>query len=142
MPQYFGIGGSLQCKKWTYALDYAFQQYSSLTSVDSRIEFRDVSECRIGACYFPNGYSSDGFWKQVAYKAGINVSSSYMTINGNTGLSLRFNAGLSLPVFRGRIDTSIFYDRMQLKKGTLNRDVIGATISFTLGEIFYHSKLK
>ena len=65
-----------------------------------------------------------------------------MTINGNTGFSLRFNAGLSLPVFRGRIDTSIFYDRMQLEKGTLNRDVIGATVSFTLGEIFYHSKLK
>ena len=142
LPQYFGIGGCLQYKKWTYALDYAFQQYSSLTSTDSRIEFRDVNECRIGVCYFPNGYSSDSFWKQVAYKTGINISSSYMTINGNTGFSLRFNAGLSLPVFRGRIDTSIFYDRMQLKKGTLNRDVIGATVSFTLGEIFYHSKLK
>lgn len=142
LPQYFGIGGCLQYKKWTYALDYAFQQYSSLTSTDSRIGFRDVNECRIGVCYFPNGYSSDSFWKQVAYKTGINISSSYMTINGNTGFSLRFNAGLSLPVFRGRIDTSIFYDRMQLKKGTLNRDVIGATISFTLGEIFYHSKLK
>ena len=54
LPQYFGIGGSLQYKKWTYALDYTFQQYTSLTSVDSRIEFQDVNECRVGICYFPN----------------------------------------------------------------------------------------
>ncbi len=142
LPQYFGIGGSLQYKKWTYALDYTFQQYTSLTSVDSRIEFQDVNECRVGICYFPNGYSSDGFWKQVSYKAGIDLSNSYMRINGSSGVSLRFNAGLGLPVFRGRINIGIFYDRLRLKKEILNRDVIGATLSLTLGEIFYRGKLK
>ena len=115
LPQYFGIGGSLQYKKWTYAF---------------------------GICYFPNGYSSDGFWKQVSYKAGIDLSNSYMRINGSSGVSLRFNAGLGLPVFRGRINIGIFYDRLRLKKEILNRDVIGATLSLTLGEIFYRGKLK
>ena len=121
---------------------YFFQQYTSLTSVDSRIEFQDVNECRVGICYFPNGYSSDGFWKQVSYKAGIDLSNSYMRINGSSGVSLRFNAGLGLPVFRGRINIGIFYDRLRLKKEILNRDVIGATLSLTLGEIFYRGKLK
>lgn len=142
LPQYFGIGGAVQYKKWTYAMDYAFQQYSSLTSVDSRIKFRDVNECRIGICYFPNGYPSDSFWKRVAYKTGVNISNSYMEINGNPGFSLRLNAGLSLPVFRGRIDAAVFYDRTQLRKGALNRDVVGITVSFALNEIFYKGKLK
>ena len=142
MPQYFGIGGSLQHSKWTYALDYAFQQYSSLTSVDGRIKFQDVNECRAGICYFPNGYSSDGFWKQVSYKVGINLSNSYMTVNGNSGFSLRCNAGLGLPVFRGRINIGVFYDRLRLKRDVLNRDVIGATLSITLSEIFYRGKVK
>lgn len=142
LPQYIGIGGSLQYKKWTYALDYAFQQYSSLTSVDSRIKFQDVNECHAGICYFPNGYSSDGFWKQVSYKAGINLSNSYMTINGNSGFSLRLNAGLGVPVFKGRINIGIFYDRLRLKNDILNRDVIGATLTLTLSEIFYRGKLK
>lgn len=53
-----------------------------------------------------------------------------------------FNAGLGLPVFRGRINIGIFYDRLRLKKEILNRDVIGATLSLTLGEIFYRGKLK
>ena len=65
-----------------------------------------------------------------------------MRINGSYGVSLRFNAGLGLPVFRGRINIGIFYDRLRLKKEILNRDVIGATLSLTLGEIFYRGKLK
>lgn len=142
LPQYFGIGGSLQYKKWTYALDYAFQQYSSLTSVDSRIKFKDVNEGRVGVCYFPEGYSSDVFWKQVSYKAGVKISNSYMTINGSAGFSLRFNAGLGLPVFRGRINIGVFYDWMHLKKEALDREMIGATVSFALSEIFYRGKLK
>lgn len=100
------------------------------------VAIRQGVECRA------YGYSSDGFWKQVSYKAGIDLSNSYMRINGSSGVSLRFNAGLGLPVFRGRINIGIFYDRLRLKKEILNRDVIGATLSLTLGEIFYRGKLK
>ena len=35
-----------------------------------------------------------------------------------------------------------FYDRTQLRKGALNRDVVGITVSFALNEIFYKGKLK
>ena len=141
LPQYLGVGGSFKYKKWTYALDYSFQQYSSLTSTDSRIEFKDVNEYSAGICYFPDGFSNDGFWKRVSYKAGVKLSTSYMAINGNSGFSMRMNAGLGIPVFKGRINIGAFYDRMRLKGGTLDRDVIGATVSLTLYEIFYQRKL-
>ena len=129
LPQYFGIGTSLKYKKWECALDYTFQQYSSLSSVDSRIRFQDVSKCNIGICYFPNGFPSDNFWKRVSYKAGVNLATSYMEINGNSGLSMRINAG-------------VFYDRMRLKKGVLDRDIMGATITLTLYEIFFRRKVE
>lgn len=141
LPQYIGIGGSLKYKKWTYALDYAFLQYSSLTSVDNRVLFRDVNELRAGICYFPNGYSSDGFWKQVSYKAGVSYADSYMTINENSGYSLRFNVGLGLPVYKGRINVGFFYDRLRLKKNVLDSDVLGATVSLTVYELFHRIKL-
>ena len=142
LPQYFGIGTSLKYKKWECALDYTFQQYSSLSSVDSRIRFQDVSKCNIGICYFPNGFPSDNFWKRVSYKAGVNLATSYMEINGNSGLSMRINAGLGLPVFKGKINVGVFYDRMRLKKGVLDRDIMGATITLTLYEIFFRRKVE
>lgn len=141
LPQYFGIGASLQYKKWTYALDYAFRQYSSLTSADKRIQFRDVHEGHIGICYLPDNYS-DTYWKRVSYKAGIDVATSYMSIHGNSGFSLRFNAGLGLPVFRGRINAGLFYDRMHYEKNILGRHIIGATVSITISELFYRRKFE
>ena len=55
---------------------------------------------------------------------------------------MRINAGLGLPVFKGKINVGVFYDRMRLKKGVLDRDVIGATVTLTLYEIFSRRKLK
>ena len=117
LPQYFGIGTSLKYKKWECALDYTFQQYSSLSSVDSRIRFQDVSKCNIGICYFPNGFPSDNFWKRGGGGGG--------------------GGG-----FKGKINVGVFYDRMRLKKGVLDRDIMGATITLTLYEIFFRRKVE
>lgn len=61
LPQYASVGGSLAYKKWTYAFDYQFQQYSSLSSGDSRVKFKDSHELKLGISYFPNGYSSGSY---------------------------------------------------------------------------------
>ena len=71
LPQYVGGGVSVEYKKMTYALDYLFRQYGSLTSADSRVTFHDSHELRAGICYFPDGYSSSGIWKRMAYKVGV-----------------------------------------------------------------------
>ena len=82
LPQFAGIGGSLTYKKCTYALDYDFHQYSSLSSGDSRVKFRDSHKLRLGFDYSPNGYSSSSFWKRSSYKVGVNLSTPYLQING------------------------------------------------------------
>lgn len=140
LPQYIGIGASLRYRRWEYALDWVYQQYSSLSSTDSRIAFRDVSKFNVGVCYFPGGLYGDKFWERVSYKAGVNLGNSYMRINDNPGRVMRFNAGVGLPIYSGRIDVGVFYDRTQFRKGVLNRNTIGATLTLSFGEMFYRPK--
>lgn len=78
----------------------------------------------------------------ILYIYCVNLVTSYMEINGNSGLSMRINAGLGLPVFKGKINVGVFYDRMRLKKGVLDRDIMGATITLTLYEIFFRRKVE
>lgn len=141
LPQYFGAGGSLVYKKWTYAIDYGFHQYSSLSSSDSRVKFKDSHGLKMGVSYFPNGYTSGSYWKRVTYKAGIDLSTPYLQINGQTGYSYRVSAGMTLPVTNGSINTALYYDRTQLKNNVFGRDAFGMTVSYTLSELFYKLKL-
>lgn len=141
LPQYAGVGGSLNYRKWTYALDYKFQQYSSLTSGDSRVKFRDSHELRMGISYFPNGYSSGSYWKRVRYNAGLNLSTPYLQVSGQTGYSYRLSAGMGLPVLSGMLNAALFYDCTQLNNNVFGRKTFGLTVSYTLSELFYKMKL-
>lgn len=141
LPQYFGVGGSLAYKKWTYALDYSLHQYSCLSSGDSRVKFKDSHELKMGISYFPNGYTSGSYWKRITYKAGVDLSTPYMQINGQTGYSYRVSAGMGLPVMNGRINAAFYYDRTQLKNNVFGREAFGVTVSYTLSELFYKLKL-
>lgn len=141
LPQFFGAGGSLAYRKWTYAVDYNFHQYSSLSSGDSRVMFRDSHELKLGISYYPNGYTSGSYWKRITYKAGVALSTPYLRISGQSGYSYRLSAGMGLPVLNGRIHTALYYDRMQLKNNVFGRDAFGVTVSYTLSELFYKLKL-
>ena len=142
LPQYIGGGVSVEYKKMTYALDYLFRQYCSLTSADSRITFHDSHELRAGFCYFPNGYSSSSIWKRMDYKAGIELSSPYyMHIRGQSGISWRVSAGMGFPLINRRIHTAFFYDRVDLNGKMLKRGITGFTVTYTLSELIYKIKL-
>ena len=141
LPQFIGIGGSLQHKKWTYALDYSFHEYSVINSGDERISFEDVHDIRAGIDYFPNGYSSQSIWKRTHYKIGTNVYTPYFSINDKKGIAWRVSAGFDMPVFNGRINTSVFYDKTQLKDKAFQKDVIGFVITYTISEKIYKIRL-
>lgn len=141
LPQSIGVGGSLEYRKWTYALDYLYRQYSSLTSADSRVSFHDSHELRAGVCYFPAGFTSENFWKRTEYKIGVDLSTPYMRVNGQSGLSWRINAGLGFPVMNGRIHTAVFYDRTKLEGNALQRSLTGITVTYTITELFHKIKL-
>lgn len=142
LPQYVGGGVSVEYKKMTYALDYLFRQYSSLTSADSRVTFHDSYEWRAGVCYSPGGYGSSSIWKRMDYKAGVVLSSPYyMQVRGQSGLSWRVSAGLGFPLMNGRLHMSFFHDRVDLGGRMLERGITGFTVTYTLSELFYKVKL-
>ncbi|MDR1203104.1 MAG: hypothetical protein LBL58_15945 [Tannerellaceae bacterium] len=141
LPQFIGIGGALQYKQWTYALDYTLREYHVLTSGDSRIKFADTHELRTGVSYLPTTYPSEGYWKRIIYKAGITTSTSNYDISGKSGLIWRVGIGIGLPVQNGQVNAAFFYDRLQMQGNALRRNMIGFTISYTLSEHFYKAKL-
>lgn len=141
LPAFYGVGASLHYKKLTYALDYAFHEYSSLISDDSRIKFVDTHELHTGVSYDPEGFSSQSFLKRTSYKAGFSVSTPYMKIKGNSGIDWRATLGLSFPVNSGKITTSFYYEQMQLNSNALSRRVVGVVVSYTLSERLFRVKL-
>lgn len=142
LPRYVGAGLSVEYKKMTYAFDYLFRQYGSLTSSDSRVTFHDSHELRAGACYHPDGYSSSSIWKRMDYKVGMELSSPYyMHVRGRSGLSWKVTAGLGFPLMNGRLHTAFFYDRVDLAGSALQRSIIGFTVTYTLSELFHRPKL-
>lgn len=143
LPQYMGIGGALQHKRWTYALDYTLREYDVLTSGDSRVKFTNVHEVRTGISFLPALYpaSSEGYWKRVTYKAGATLSTPYFKISGKDGLVWRGSVGMGLPVQNGQVNAAFFYERLNMQNNVLRRDIIGFTVSYTLSERFYKVKL-
>lgn len=141
LPQSGGIGGALAYKKWTYAFDYTFSQYGSLHSGESQIAFRNAHEVRTGVCYFPDGFASGSYWRRVSYKAGVNLSTPYLSENKRSGLGLRLSLGFGFPVLNGRIHVAGFHDRMQWEGSTFRKQVTGMTVTYTISERFYQVKL-
>lgn len=141
LPAFWGLGGALAYKKWTYALDYTFRQYGSLRSGDSRATFRDAHEMRMGVCYFPNGYTSGSYWRRVSYKAGFGLSTPYLSIDKHSGLGIRASLGLGLPVLNGRVNVALFCEQMRLQGNVFRKQVKGLTVSYTISERFHRVKL-
>lgn len=140
IPQFAGVGFALEHKKATHAMDYTFYQYSALNSGDSRVKFADVHELRYGISYLPAEYSSQAYWKQITYKAGVSVSTPSYKINGKSGIAYRLSMGLDFPVLNGALHTALFYDYMNVK-GNLRRNVAGFTFTYSFGERLYKVKL-
>ncbi|WP_080902588.1 hypothetical protein [Parabacteroides sp. Marseille-P3160] len=140
LPQYIGLGIALNRKKWTQALDYSFYQYSVLNSGDSRVKFNDSHELRYGLSFLPSEHSFDSYWKRVGYKAGVNVSTPYYKISGNSGIAYRLSLGLDLPVMNGCLHTAFFYDHLNVT-GRLRRNTLGFALTYSFGERFYKLKL-
>ncbi|MCC8155553.1 MAG: hypothetical protein LIP01_16075 [Tannerellaceae bacterium] len=140
LPEFYGVGGMLEYKKMVYAADYTFRKYSVVSSGVSRIRYQDVHELRTGVCYNPGGRSFEGYWSKVAYKAGLNFSTPYYTINGKSGLNWRASAGMALPMFNGVLNTAFFYENQEIY-GKFKQQAAGVTVSFTLNESMFRVKL-
>ena len=141
LPQYAGAGVALTYKQATYALDYTFRPYSSLTSEDSRVDFCDVHELRAGFRYAPNVFGSSSIWKRMDYKLGLVLSTPYyMQVRDQSGPAWRATAGLGFPMGSGRLHTAFFYERVNLS-GAFRRATVGLTVTYSLSELFYRARL-
>ena len=141
LPQYWGFGASLQHKKMLYALDYTYNQYSSLSSGSTEMTYMDAHKLRTGVSYTPDLGESVSRLKSLSYKIGVEVGTPYMKVGNDSGLTWRATAGVVVPVMNGLINVSLFHEQMQYSSNSFSTQAIGATISYTLGEWMYRAKL-
>lgn len=140
MPQHIGLGGALVSRNWTHALDYSFYQYHVLNSGDNKVKFRDSHELRYGISFHPQEQSSNKYWRQMSYNAGINASIPYYQISGKSGKTYRLSLGADFPVMNGHLHTALFYDNLKVTSD-LRRSMFGLTLTYSFGERFYKAKL-
>ena len=142
LPQSLGVGASLQYKKMMYALDYNYNQYSSLSSGSTQMTYINAHKLRAGFSYTPGMkdiYTRNS--KLLSYKIGVEVGTPYMKVDNSSGFTWRATAGMAIPVTNGLINVSLFHEQMKYSSSTFSTQAIGATISYTLGEWMYRAKL-
>lgn len=142
IPRFMGLGGAIIHKKVTYAMDYTFKEYSSLQSTNNRVKFRNTHEIKAGISYNPSTFINSGLWKRSDYKAGITLSNPNYTINSKSGLAYRASIGMSIPFANAQLSTAVFYDRMKIGNGLLEKNILGITFTCTFAERLYRAKLK
>lgn len=142
IPPFFGVGGSVKHKKAVYAIDYTYKKYSALESTDKRVRFKDTHEVKAGISYTPEGYLNSGLFKRSDYKIGIALSNPYYTVNGKSGFTYRANVGMSIPFANAQFNAALFYDKLNIKNGTLDKSIVGITLTCTYAERLYKAKLK
>ncbi len=80
---------------WKLGIDYAYQQWSALTSLGKQQNFIDQSTIKMGYEIIPNAKSSN-YFSQIPYRFGFQIGNFYAKNNGQTLYPFTISAGVGL----------------------------------------------
>ncbi len=129
----------MKSKKYLFALDYAFSNWSSLTNSLDNSVYSDNQKLSFGFEYHPNS-NSNKFWEVVQYRIGAYYTKSYITINDTQLEDKGVSFGLGLPL-RGSstsINLSLRYGSLgSTDFGLIQENYLTVYASFSLNSIWF-----
>ena len=93
-----------------FTLDYKFSNWNSVADKMGQNLANASSFCG-GLEYIPQKRAYKGYWKRIRYRAGFNLTETYMLLNGEQINNNKFTVGLGLPVKYSRTTFNITYQR-------------------------------
>lgn len=115
LPQSYGIGASvLLNQKLELAGDYQVEKWSTSTFFGEKQNFTDNQRISAGFEYTPD-YSSTKYLKIVRYRAGFNLTNSYLMVSDKQLKQVGGSVGLGLPLKSGAIiNLSVLYNKRSI----------------------------
>lgn len=141
LPNSFGAGLTyVYDKRLTIGVDYSLKKWGSVTYMNERNAFCDVSKISLGAEYLPS-YMSRSYLAHIKYRLGAYYTTPYYKINGERacreyGVTAGF--GLPLPSSRSMINVSAQYVRVKgLHTGMIDENTLKLSIGLTFNERWF-----
>jgi len=112
LPRSYSIGASVLLKqKLEVAVDYKVDKWSESKSFGQNLDLSDNQRFSVGLEYTPD-YSSTKYFKLIRYRAGFNMTNSYLTLNGKQLEQIGGSIGFALPLRSGTfINLSTSYSK-------------------------------
>ncbi len=123
IPAKYSLGFTVgQKNKFVFGLDYSYQDWSNINSINSDNSYTTDELINIGLEYTPNIFSLRNYLKKISYRTGFYYNNSYLTINNKQINNYGITFGLGFPL--GNQRTSLNMSYTYGKRGTTNNGLI------------------
>ena len=99
LPHAFGVGATYEYdNRLIVGADVLLQKFGETRFFGNQGELADRLKCSVGAQYYPDP-TSNNFFKQIKYRAGVYYSRPYVKVNGQEAArEYGVGAGLTFPI--------------------------------------------
>ncbi len=123
LPARYSIGFTTGIKnKLTIGIDYSYQDWSDIESLNVSDNFGTDETFNFGLEYIPNKYSLKNYFKHINYRAGAFLNNSYLKLNGKQIKNYGITFGLGFPIANQK--TSLNLSCSFGKRGTTDHNLI------------------
>jgi len=122
MPMRYGIGMSFGMKKWLFAADYSFVQWSKMEINNKSTKMSDETQLHFGASIKPDNNAYGHYFKRVAYRFGSYFENTNLLVNDNQLKQYGITFGIGLPLRKKKTRVNLSLDLG--KRGTTDNNLI------------------
>jgi len=122
MPMRYGLGVSFEMKKWLFAADYSFAQWSKMEINSKSAKMTDETQLHFGARIIPDNNAYGHYFKRVAYRFGGYFENTNLLINDYQLKQYGITFGMGLPLRKTKTMVNLSLDFG--KRGTINNNLI------------------
>ncbi len=122
MPMRYGLGISFEMKKWLFAADYSFAQWSKMEINNKNAKMSDETEYHFGAHIRPDNNAYGHYFKRVAYRFGGYFENTNLLVNDIQLKQYGITFGMGLPLRKTKTMINLSLDIG--KRGTINNNLI------------------
>ncbi|MDK2978206.1 MAG: hypothetical protein PWP52_920 [Bacteroidales bacterium] len=123
IPERYNIGFTAGIKdKLTFGVDYSYQDWSTIESLNVNDNFATDQTIRFGIEYIPNKRSLRNYFNRINYRAGFYHNNSYLKLKGEQIKNYGITFGIGLPIANQK--TSLNISGAYGKNGTTDNGLI------------------
>lgn len=139
LPQFWGIGASLGSRRWTYAVDYKFMQWSKMERDYATVRYIDQHRLNLGIELL----TGDIWTNPWHWMIGTSVSNSYVVIKNKHTLNYSVSAGIGVPILQGSLfSAGLRYSSQKVKSGLVKENSLSLYINLSFSEKTFRGKIQ